>query len=441
MNLNPDYTLNKKQQILDDTSNAQSKYITTTILFLLLYLFFFIYILLWYFQIKFIDSIEIDFSLQFSHIKSDTFLSFNCNKYGFPKNGVKAYLNFYNKEIPSIYDVFYDDGHIIVIMSLHSKHLDCPTPNDKYNKIDWFCKPKGSQNIIKNIYHFSDKHHRVKVLKFPVSQETIEQSSGLLDIFSLDFNIKFSDVPFCILPLPPSEDKIPFATLCTQQLYTPSYEILDWLIWHISQGFNHAFIYYNDINIDEMKNNLSTAIESGFLTLIDWNWPKTVSLQDQVPSTMSCLYRNKRRFNWIGYNDIDEAFFPKTGTVFDALNEIQPIRNDISSLAAPNRYYLKSSRLLSSSMLCSEDIERFPIRQKVIVNPENAEYFSIHDVTLGKKEIRSDKLVNAHFKTREDLKKYKPNIRLINCSITRLTQKILQLSSQLNYSISRAEDY
>lgn len=344
--------------------------------------------------------------------------SLKCDKNGYLINGIDSYIPFYHLTLPTIYDIIYDDGQLIAILSLFANwHNRNVSSQLKFLNIDWYCKLKGSDTIIKNQYNITDSVKRIKVLKFPVSSEIVRKSNGYVDIFNLEYNLTFSRLPFCSLPPSPTKDKKPFAALYTELVYSPRYRIIDWISYHISQGFNHIFIYVNDNSIERMRNDLNNAINLGFVTLVNWNWPKFYNFQDQVPGQMSFLYRNKRRFEWIGMNDIDEIFLPYNGTTIDVLKKYNSIKNSVGSFAAPNRYV--SPQIFSSHYLCSVHLNAFPYYQKSIFNPDNVEYLSVHMITKGKMELRSKgtELVNAHFRSFKWIKKKFKENDLQNCSI------------------------
>ncbi|KAK8877900.1 hypothetical protein M9Y10_004663 [Tritrichomonas musculus] len=375
-----------------------------------------------------LDSIDMIFN--------DTYhlLTPKCTEDGFLEDHIALYKRFYRKDIPTIYEVLYDNGILTVIMALYAIHASNYTPiTKKLDRAEWFCKPRGTNLIIKNTFKFHDGYFRHKILKFPISYEIIKQCNQSIHIFSPDVHLYYSNIPFCILPPPPPENKFPLAILCTEQLYSPRTEILDWIVWHLSQGFSHAIIYINDEKIEQMKSDLSDAIKKGFLKIVDWNWPRNSHVQDQVPSLMSCLYHNKRRTKWIGFNDIDESFVAlNKNTVKDFLIANEHKRMSISALVAPNRFILTSQRFVKNP-LCSVSFEPVPWRQKLIVVPDNTDSIAVHRVANGKKTWKSNELMNAHYKIKDVLKLYKKDTRLTNCSINMLDKEIEKFKKLVNY--------
>lgn len=63
------------------------------------------------------------------------------------------------------------------------------------------------------------------------------------------------------------------------------------------------------------------------------------------------------------------------------------IRNEIGPLAFPNRF-CNESDLISSTILCDKDHDRFPAKPKVIANPDNVDPMTVHSVHMGKTEVR-----------------------------------------------------
>jgi hypothetical protein len=151
-----------------------------------------------------------------------------------------------------------------------------------------------------------------------------------------------------------------------------------------------------------MSKMLDGAIRNGSLVLVDWSWPKKYPFHDQPLHQASCLYRAKKRFKWLGMNDLDEMFLPRGNeTVADVLNRYEPEAHLFGSIACCNRWLGGGHRLLELDR-CAAECLPYPDRQKNIVRVENVEYYSVHKIMLGLPERPSKlfELVNGHFSRR-----------------------------------------
>ena len=76
--------------------------------------------------------------------------------------------------------------------------------------------------------------------------------------------------------------------------------IENWLLFHLSIGFQHFFIYDNDSS-DNIKNVLEKYICGGVVTYI--SWPVRAG---QIDAYNHSIFLLKNNTDWVGFFDIDE---------------------------------------------------------------------------------------------------------------------------------------
>ncbi len=78
-------------------------------------------------------------------------------------------------------------------------------------------------------------------------------------------------------------------------------EYLDeWVCYHKLIGVEHMYLY-NNFSDDNYLEILTPYVESGFITLIDWEVP-----HGQLAAYKHCIERYSEESNWIAFIDIDE---------------------------------------------------------------------------------------------------------------------------------------
>jgi hypothetical protein len=247
-------------------------------------------------------------------------------------------------------------------------------------------------SYVNTTFSQNDPELHTKVLVFPYNYP---DDAGTVTIFASYPYVRYDNVPFCRLP--PRVKK--FAAVCTQNLVTNKKMVLDWVAWHLSHGFDRAVLYVNEpYGSYDMAPILSTAMNKGFLLLVDWAWPIAFAFHDQVATHTSCLWRAKGRFDWLGLNDLDEVFLPgKMEKVADILHRYEPDAGSFGAIACCN-LWVDGRPGIENLNRCAKECLPWPKNQKCIVRVENVDYFCIHKIMLGLPERRLDasELVNAH---------------------------------------------
>jgi hypothetical protein len=323
-----------------------------------------------------------------------------CTPSGWPVGGSRVYWQYWTAgSQPSLYDIFLDEGALIVILHLGFHFLRNAVPGKEfqslvghYSSASWFMLKFDGQ-VIRSVFTKNDPEFHSKVLVFPY--EPSVGNPDIVTIYSDEPRVVFEAVQFCRLPPP----VLRFAAVCTANLKTERETVLDWVAWHRAQGFDQAILYLNEKGgVDFMNPLLAKAIRNGSLVLVDWAWPNKFAFHDQPVGQTSCLWRSKKRFKWLGINDLDEIFLPRENeTVADVLNRYEPEAHRFGSIACCNRWLKGGPRVLQLNQ-CASTCDEYPSRQKNIVRVENVDYFCVHKIMLGLPGRRSDlfELVNGH---------------------------------------------
>jgi hypothetical protein len=300
---------------------------------------------------------------------------------------------------PSLYDIFLDEDHVIVVLSFRFSyfanghaHLERMKTAKEYSKAQW-TMVRADGSIVNSTFSKSDPEMHSRVLVFPYDSDLRPYQ---VTIVSKGPDIEYENVRFCALP--PRVQK--FGAVCTQNFVTNKEQVLDWVGWHRAHGFDQAILYVNEEDgMLRMEKSLSKAIDNGSLVLVDWGWPSAYRFHDQPVTQMSCLWRAKGRFKWLGINDLDEIFLPgNPEMVADVLNRYESMGDQIGSIACCNRW-LSGGNRVSELRECARDCEKPPHRQKNVVRVDNVDYFCNHRIMLGLPEQRSNgsELVNGHW--------------------------------------------
>jgi hypothetical protein len=348
---------------------------------------------------------------------------FRCTQWGWPEAGSKTYWSYWNwPSAPSLYDIFLDEERVIVILSFgfhFFRNRSGPSGSERetmllYSHAVWYAQFPNNVTV-RSIFTENDHQPLSKVLIFPHPEGT--SFTKVKRIFTPGLPLSFNDVPFCKLPPP---NRLVFGQICTQNLIADPRTILEWVAWHRVQGFDEMVIYMNTLHgIDAMLPKLAMAVENRSLRFVDWTWPKSRWLHDQVPAQMSCVWRGKGRVRWMGLNDVDEFLAPGPGTTVGQVLAQHEILNDtIGSLACCNRWFLGKGIL--ESFLCASECTPPPHRQKHIVRPDNVDYYRVHILDSGLPQHRSDpwELYLAHFKHTAKPPSGSGNLRVVELSRT-----------------------
>jgi len=270
-------------------------------------------------------------------------------------------------------------------------------------------------------------HGHTLVVKFPINipegTHYQVQIQGFTQHSMFQYNTSFAF-------LPKSQW---YLAACTQinirEMHTDTINALrlvhEWIQYHIIQGVQHFTIYCNS-DCDLISKNLSVYKNKiNFLTWHDF----------QAPQQVSCIHRYRHRASWVSLTDADEFLqplvhrktvrellypihssdiggvcaishlFQKTqpsetrislyNRLFQTFQPIDSITAYISHISQADQasqpahptHWIISSKFVTQSWFLQSP-HRF--RHKCIVNPENVDTFSVHEITSGKKMIKFD---------------------------------------------------
>lgn len=285
---------------------------------------------------------------------------------------------------------------------------------------------------------------RTKIfMKMPENQDNIN-------------DLSYRNVPFCqikdkysiyVNPIPEnrtdnfliSENGQPkdYLRICTQNRIFDSKEkneiIFRWVLYNLEQGFSKPIIYINKIDENESlaMPHFANLIKKDMVEMIYFVFPYAFFFHEQFSQEISCLERNKGRAVWLGHDDVDERFF-NTGTNETILEYLKrfSVRNDITGIGGiktPNEWM---ERMDDDTTFTDTGNREYFAKAKNIIVADNVEVYYVHLIKNGKRTIRQDDIVNAHFKDiKTGVVKFKnkilsPRMTEIN---QRLTKKIHEL--------------
>jgi hypothetical protein len=260
----------------------------------------------------------------------------------------------------------------------------------KFAEATWLCEA-DQQEPIPSVFTLNDRRQKTKVLKFPFNRRW--NCGRVVTISCPEMNFSFRDVPFCQLP---ERNYLTFAALATQNYVAKQSQVLDWIAWHLTQGFDHFTLYVKEPGgARKMRSLMSRAISNQTLSIVDWGWPPSHAFHDQVPQEMSAIYRSRGRVKWLGLNDLDEIFIAHEGrrTMRQFLEGYESVSDSIGSLAA-------CSRLITGNSPGVRGLDRWRLDcseggRKPLLRPDNVDYCWVHWIV---ESPRTRKYVAAHGK-------------------------------------------
>lgn len=314
-----------------------------------------------------------------------------CDSYGWPLEGTRLWWKYYHyPKAPSLLDIFADDGILYAIINLKN----IPTKK-QFLKSKWRCQFKEQLvDDLNNGHNCGHGHsHVVKCLipKGTHFQVTIKNS---YESFS------FSNVPFCTLPKAVGEPKE--LHVCTQNYPEHHISFSQWALWHVMQGFSTPTIYLVANSSAIYRSTLGSLIDRGLIRFVKWDWPYNKNFAQQQGEQLSCIYRSRRRYKWVLMSDVDEFSFSQSMEIRDIVKRYDNFSN-IGGLKACNHFYYESQNLYKYRNVSNFDLSDGKCvigRGKILVRPENINYFSVHMITDGGKLIHLPELVlkSAHLK-------------------------------------------
>lgn len=234
-----------------------------------------------------------------------------------------------------------------------------------------------------------------------------------------------------------------FLRICTENVIFDNISKNDvlfrWIIYNIDQGFKKPIIYINKIDTLEDKafSYFKKFIDLDLIEMIYYVFPYSFFFHDQLAQEVSCTERNKGRTVWLGHDDADERFYfydelnsSNNITFEDVMREYTTEDNikNIGGLRCNNMWMerLKNDTTYRDSYKSSSECT------KDIIIPENVDFYYIHSISSGKRELRPKNIVNAHFKPVTDSrvrfndKILSPRMTKINERISRKIQKLIE---------------
>lgn len=340
-------------------------------------------------------------------------------------------------------------------------------PQEYQNKYNFVTIQRVLDDKKPNIYRKINENEPLYQPKYFIGQEEIQGGILRKKIFmempnnskNLD-DLSYRNVPFCqikdkysfyVNPIPKkksdnSKDQLflsengqtkDLLRICTQNRIFDQKEqneiVFRWVLYHIEQGFVKPIIYINKIDESEELSlpHYKKLIEQNLVEMIYYVFPYSFFFHEQFSQEISCIERNKDRTIWLGHNDVDERFFntETNETIFEYMKKFTENNdvNDIGALLTPNEWM---ERFENDTTFTDNGNREYFAKAKNIIMPDNVEFYYVHKIYRGKKTIKQDAIVNAHFKDiKSGVVQFKnKNISLKMTEINqRLTKKIKKL--------------
>lgn len=333
-------------------------------------------------KLKVINSILINLDLR------NSFNKFCRN--GWPLGGTKLWWKHYQyPNAPSLADIFDDDGKLYIILNV--RYL-----NTEFRNSIWKCF--FNNQLFYYQVSQTDPLKKTLVLIFNIGY----RGNGIISSLCCPIlNISFINILFCSIS---KHNKKQLATACTQTVLKDLNLFRSWILWHNINGFSNLTIYINEkFGIEHLNKYFKIYIEKGIVSFVNWIWPGPKFIDGHNPffqpaSQMSCIYRSRSAYEWVGMHDLDEFFVnPSHKNVKIILTKF--LKHNYGSLRVCNQYFQLPNNSLISNVenICS--ICEFK-NYKQIVKPKQTKYFCVHEVSLGGPIFSIDphELIMAHLK-------------------------------------------
>ncbi len=216
-----------------------------------------------------------------------------------------------------------------------------------------------------------------------------------------------------------------FLTATTMVLNKQISEIPEWIAYHVLQGFEHFFIYINDIFVPKSYESLRPFIKSSLITLINYEpHPELLgSFLYQRIQQNGCNIRLRHISRWVALMDVDEFFQTRmeNKTVRYVLENVlkmdhgvhvrsvffgkNAVNNSVDEARAAYLKKMNNNISLITERYVTRAHEVFQSnREKIIAAPECTAVLSVHvilEATCPKIYVSDDLLRLAHYKLPE----------------------------------------
>lgn len=314
-----------------------------------------------------------------------------CDPYGWPIQGTRQWWKYYYyPQAPSLLDIFADNDVLYAIINFKGiNHIN------SYLNSQWSCQFRKKIILDENNGN-NCAHGHTHIIKCPIPYRNYTK----VTIRNSYRKFAYYKIPFCNLPK--IEGKPKYLHICTQNYPEHQVSLMQWALWHVMQGFSMPTIYLVSDSYHQFKTTLNYSIHQGLIRFIIWDWPYNKNFIQQQGGQLSCIYRSRKRYEWVLLSDVDEFLFSSNLKIKDVIRQYDN-DTEIGALKVCNHFYFESdnsscNRIIDnfdqSDRICDYD------RGKCIVRPENVDYISVHTVTKGKKVelIPNITMKSAHLK-------------------------------------------
>ncbi len=211
--------------------------------------------------------------------------------------------------------------------------------------------------------------------------------------------------------------------------------VLEWIAYHLLQGFEHFLIFPNE-HPARIRRILAPYIAEGLVDIVDWEW-RTPGFQHQPAHINSCLYRYRGLAQWVGILDVDEFLQPLAqGDTVRAIVE----RRDptIGALRVSSVWFFsckgckQGNGTLQTQLYTYRSAAAQPALSKCIARPENIRTFIIHTPSAGGKVVLANpaKLLRLnHYKNRTAKEVHDPAMAAFGPTIAAEVRRVSLLAA------------
>jgi hypothetical protein len=210
--------------------------------------------------------------------------------------------------------------------------------------------------------------------------------------------------------------------------------VLEWIAYHLLQGFRHFLIYPNE-DPAHIRRILAPYIADGLVDIVDWEW-RTPGFQHQPAHINSCLYRYRGLAQWVGVFDVDEFLQPLGQG--DTVRAIVERRTPAIAALRVSCVWFFSCRgcppgdgALQTQRYAYRSTDALPVLSKCLARPENILTYIIHMPSAGGKVAAANpsKLLRLnHYKNRTVDEVYDPSMAAYGAAIAAEVRRVTLLA-------------
>jgi galactoside 2-L-fucosyltransferase 1/2 len=309
----------------------------------------------------------------------------------YSKYNTKHLWRFYNKEIPSLYDVFTNASTLIFIFQTKKGHCRrCISDNAaQLPLIEYDADGDKRVGMPRWECRFPTETVAGSVIKDPHGHIFVLICPGIPSVPRVDVHAQAEGEEILIyndIEYEPRHEKRQYKlAACTMVKSDAAIDaLMEWVKYHRIQGWDHFSMY-----VDGPVERIADAFQDDNWTVsvVDWHWPDS-GFQHQQAEMNSCLYRYRGSAEWVAFFDMDEFFQPITTTILEILGKVPGeyggwAAQHVLFIPPPNIQRVDLTPVTQTFMERRTDPLPFPERSKCIVRPYEVDTMGVHEITSG----------------------------------------------------------